>query len=169
MNSIVPRLVAAAFLVLATRSTAQDSSARRYDFNQTPKAAETQDLAKAISDRLYPPELIMKHQACLKITQAQRNIITNEIGKLQAAALQMQWSVSAEAQKLTELLEKEAINEAEALAQTERLIGFETAVKRAQLAMLIRIRNALTPEQRAKLNELRASLVDMSRLAPRTC
>ena len=41
------------------------------------------------------------------------------------------------------------------LTQAERMMSYEVAVKRAQLAMLVRIRNLLTPDQKAMLKELR--------------
>ena len=100
------------------------------------------------SQHLFPPELIMQHQARLKLTEQQRDGIVAEINKLQATATQVQWRVGDESEKLAELLQRETVSEADVLAQAERLIMQETAVKRAQLSMLIRIRNILTPEQR---------------------
>jgi Spy/CpxP family protein refolding chaperone len=176
MNSLALRIAAAALLLVPSLSDAQDTTrttvlrgsrtlladtvtvlrgSRELLADSVMKENAAQDPAKAFADRLFPPELIMQHQAKLRITQAQRGVIVAEINKLQAAAVQMQWSVADEAQKLTELLDRETIAEAEALAQAERLIGYETAVKRAQLAMLIRIRNVLTPAQREMLTEVR--------------
>ena len=114
-----------------------------------------QDPAHAFEQYLFPPELVMRHQARLKITEAQRNVIVAEITKLQATATQVQWRVGDESEKLTEMLKRETVAEADALAQAERMIMYETAVKRAQLSMLIRIRNTLTPDQRMMLQELR--------------
>jgi Spy/CpxP family protein refolding chaperone len=114
-----------------------------------------EDPAHAFEQYLFPPELVMQHQARLKITEAQRNVIVAEISKLQATAVQVQWRVGDESEKLTELLQGETVAEADVLAQADRMIMYETAVKRAQLSMLIRIRNVLTPEQRGMLRELR--------------
>ena len=107
------------------------------------------------SQHLFPPELIMQHQARLKLTEQQRDAIVAEINKLQATATQVQWRVGDESEKLAELLQRETVSETEVLTQAERLIMQETSVKRAQLTMLIRIRNLLTPEQRTILRELR--------------
>jgi Spy/CpxP family protein refolding chaperone len=122
-------------------------SVNRYD--------AAQDAAQAFAQHLFPPELVMQHQARLKITEAQRNVIVAEISKLQATAVQVQWRVGDESEKLAELLQRETVAEADVLAQADRMIMYETAVKRAQLSMLIRIRNTLTPEQRQMLQELR--------------
>lgn len=116
---------------------------------------EAQDPASAFAQYLFPPELVMQHQSRLKLTEQQRNVIVQEINRLQATAVQVQWRVADESEKLSELLVRDSVAEAEVLAQAERMIGFETVVKRAQLSMLIRIRNVLSPEQRTMLRELR--------------
>lgn len=149
-----------------TRTVSRDSLQRLYQLGIEPKrlaytvnrvTQAEQDPTSAFEKHLFPPELIMKHQARLKITEAQRNVIVNEISKLQATAVQVQWRVGDESEKLAELLRREPVAEAEVLAQADRVIMYETAVKRAQLSMLIRIRNTLTLEQREMLQALRAS------------
>jgi Spy/CpxP family protein refolding chaperone len=107
------------------------------------------------SQHLYPPELIMQNQGRLRITESQREAILQEIYKVQATAAQVQWRVSDESEKLNQLLERENVQESEALAQADRMMTWEIAVKRAQLTMLIRIRNLLTAEQKAMLKDLR--------------
>jgi hypothetical protein len=120
------------------------------------RVAHSQELPQLLERHLFPPELIMQNQARLQVTEAQRTLITGEISKLQAAVVQMQWSVADETQKLVEQLRQPSISEERALAQIDRLIAMETAVKRAQLAMLIRIRNALTPRQVETLLSIRS-------------
>lgn len=135
-------------------------SARRSTFAVSGRPAPSvgvevgQDVA-AFAEHLFPPELIMQNQSRLKLTEPQRNAILQEIYKLQATATQVQWRVADEAGKLNELLARETVTEADVLSQAERMMGYEVAVKRAQLAMLVRIRNLLTPEQKAMLKELR--------------
>jgi Spy/CpxP family protein refolding chaperone len=107
------------------------------------------------SQHLFAPELIMQNQSRLRITEPQREVILQEITKVQTAATQAQWRVSDEAEKLNDLLSREGASEADILAQAERMMNWEEAVKRAQLSMLIRIRNVLTSEQRTMLRELR--------------
>ena len=138
-----------------TRSISRDSALWVQGVESKRGKPIEQDPAHAFEQHLFPPELVMRHQARLRLSESQRNFIVGEITKLQATAVQVQWRVGDEAEKLTELLQRETVAEAEALAQADRMIMNETAVKRAQLSMLIRIRNALTPEQRAMLQELR--------------
>ena len=54
------------------------------------------------------------------------------------------------------ILDAPRIDEAKALAQADKVMGFERDVKKAHLGALIRIRNVLTDAQRAKLAALRA-------------
>lgn len=139
------------------QSVAQDSARRagkQLAFT-VDKGSPVQDPAAVFAQHLYAPELVMQYQSRLKITDQQRSVIVSEISRLQAIATQVQWNISGESQRLSDMLERDLISESDAVAQAERLMGFEVAVKRAQLAMLIRIRNALTPEQRAMLNEIR--------------
>lgn len=121
----------------------------------TSRVEASQDPAVAFAQHLYPPELVMQHQSRLKLTEQQRNVIVQEINRLQATAVQVQWRVADESEKLNDLITKEGTPEADILSQAERMMTLEVAVKRAQLTMLIRIRNALTPEQRGMLQELR--------------
>ena len=107
------------------------------------------------SQHLYPPELIMQNQGRLRITETQREAILTEIYKVQATAAQVQWRVAEESEKLNALLERDNVQESDALNQADRMMNSELAVKRAQLTMLIRIRNLLSAEQRAMLKELR--------------
>ncbi len=160
-------LVVAALVILpaglaaqdTVRTLSRDSTLRSVQGGMEPKRLPAkpgdQDPAHAFEQHLFPPELVMQHQARLKITEAQRNIIVAEISKLQATAVQVQWRVGDESEKLAELLQRETVAEADVLAQADRMIMYETAVKRAQLSMLIRIRNTLTPEQRVMLKVLR--------------
>jgi Spy/CpxP family protein refolding chaperone len=119
------------------------------------KAGNVSPANSDFSQHLYPPELIMQNQGRLKITESQREAILQEIYKVQATAAQVQWRVSDESEKLNQLLERDNVQESEALAQADRMMTWEIAVKRAQLTMLIRIRNLLSPEQKAMLRDLR--------------
>jgi Spy/CpxP family protein refolding chaperone len=63
--------------------------------------------------------------------------------------------MQAEQQKLVQLLKAQPIDEGAALSQVDRLLNQEHEVKKAQLSLLIRIKNLLSISQQAKLNELR--------------
>jgi hypothetical protein len=47
------------------------------------------------------------------------------------------------------------IDEHQALAQLEKVLSAEREIKRAQIALLVHIKNKLTSEQQAKLEDIR--------------
>ncbi|SRR5258707_1081766 len=111
--------------------------------------------ADPVGSKLFPPELIMGHQAELGIEEAQRTAILKEIEETQSQVLQLQWQMQAAMELLAKSLDVPKIDEAKALSQAERLMNLERDVKRTHLGMLIRIRNLLTDSQRTKLIDLR--------------
>ena len=114
---------------------------------------------RAFEQYVFPPELVMQHQRRIRLTEDQRNAITREISQVQAAATQLQWRLMDDAQALADQLERAPVNEQETLAQIDRMLNSEAMVKRAQLTMLIRIKNILTAEQRAMLDDLRGKRI----------
>jgi Spy/CpxP family protein refolding chaperone len=70
---------------------------------------------------------------------------------LQLKVVDLQWKMQDEAQKLTELVEGARVDEAQTLAQVDRVLGIEREIKRAHMALLVRIKNLLTPEQQEAL------------------
>ncbi len=107
--------------------------------------------------RIFPPSLVMRNQEELKLTDAQREIIKTAMVEAERELVDLRWTLAAESEKLDRLLDRDRIDEAEALAQMDRVLAAEDRMKRRHLALLIRIRNALTPEQRAQLQVLRSS------------
>ncbi len=110
-----------------------------------------------VGQALYPPELVMQHQQALGITADQRAAITAALEKAQSRMLEIQWDMQGATRKLAELLDAATVDETAALVQVDRVLGLEREVKRAQLSLLIRIKNALTREQQAKLKALRGA------------
>jgi Spy/CpxP family protein refolding chaperone len=110
-----------------------------------------------IGQALYPPEMVMQHQQALGITAAQRATITGALEKTQSRLLEIQWDMQGASHRLIELLSASPVDETAALAQVDRVLELEREVKRAQLSLLIRIKNALSREQQAKLETLRGA------------
>ena len=100
---------------------------------------------------LFPPELVMQHQQNLRLTPEQRTAITQGIRDFQLKIVELQWKMQDEAQKLTELVQGAKVDEAQTLGQVDRVLGVEREIKRAHMALLIRIKNQLTPEQQDAL------------------
>ena len=105
---------------------------------------------------LFPPELVMQQQRAIGLKPEQRSAITRAIQEFQTKVLDLQWQMQDETQRLTELLDKPAVDQAAALAQIDKLLAVERDVKRAHIGLLIQIKNTLTPEQQARLAQARA-------------
>lgn len=105
--------------------------------------------------QLFPPEMVMQQQRRLGLSPEQRTAITQSVRQLQSAVLDLQWQMQDEGQRLSDLLERPTVDTAAALAAADRLFETERRVKRLHLTTLIRIKNALTPEQQATLRQMR--------------
>jgi Spy/CpxP family protein refolding chaperone len=106
---------------------------------------------------LYPPELVMQHQQAIRLTPEQRTAVTQAIRDFQAKVVELQWKMQDEAQKLTELVQETRVDETQTLTQVDRVLSIEREIKRAHMALLVRIKNTLTSEQQATLASLRGA------------
>ena len=104
---------------------------------------------------LFPPELVMQHQGEIGLQDAQRTALQAAIQQAQTKFVDAQWKLSAEGEKLARLLQNAQVDEAQVLEQVDRILTLEREVKRAQMGLMVRIKNTLTPVQQAKLRELR--------------
>ena len=109
----------------------------------------------AIESTLFPPELVMENQGAIGVDAAQREALTKEIDKGQSERLRLQWQLDAEKEKLVKILDADKVDEAKATEQASRVMTEENRIKTANLAMLVRVKNLLTPDQQKKLRELR--------------
>jgi Spy/CpxP family protein refolding chaperone len=108
-------------------------------------------------EQVFPPELVMRYQSELGLTSAQQETMTRIMAETQTQLVELQWKSEAATQALTKILEKDMVDETAALAQWDQLSEFEQQIKKAHLALLIRIKNQLTPSQQEKLRSLRAA------------
>ncbi len=108
-----------------------------------------------ISRAVFPPDLVMKHSQEINLDDRQRAAIKEQAQKAQAQAMDAQFDLQAESQKLVRLLQARPVDETAALAQVDKVLALERQVKRAQILLLVRIKNLLTEAQQARLTELR--------------
>ena len=118
---------------------------------QSPSPAATDDLAQ----NLFTPELIVKYRQDIGLDDSQSKSLKELVQKAQGRFLDLQWDMQAEAGKLAQLLRVSRIDESAAIAQADKVLSMEREVKKAQLTLLVRIKNLLTPAQQDKLVELR--------------
>ena len=102
----------------------------------------------------FPPELVMQHQGEIGLQDAQRTALTSALQQAQAKFMDLQWKLSAEGEKMRRLLQGTQVDETQVLEEVDRILALEREIKRAQISLIVRIKNTLTPEQQAKLSKL---------------
>jgi Spy/CpxP family protein refolding chaperone len=102
---------------------------------------------------LFPPQLIMRHQSEIGLTDAQRQAITKEMTAAQSEVVELRWKLEEKTAALAKLLAAEKVDETAALAKADELLAVEERLKRVRLALMIRVKNQLTPAQQASLKK----------------
>jgi len=103
---------------------------------------------------LYPPERVMSHSMEIGLDDAQKAAIKSEVQKVQNRFTDLQFELQGESEKMVRLLQEKPVDEAKVLAEVDRILAFEKDIKKMQVALLVRIKNVLTPAQQAKLSEI---------------
>ena len=106
---------------------------------------------------LFPPELVMGHAQEIGLSDAQREGIRNEVRRVQSKFVDLQFDLQGESEKMGKLLQEKPVDEAKVLAEVDRILALEKEIKKAQVGLLVRIKNLLTARQQAKLAEIRKS------------
>jgi Spy/CpxP family protein refolding chaperone len=109
-----------------------------------------------VGDNLFPPELIMSHQEAIGLAPEQKAYIREELRKAQGQFTDLQWQLQDAMEAFSSMLKQNSVDEQAALAQLDKVLVTEREIKRAQITLMVRIKNKLTPEQQARLRELRA-------------
>jgi Spy/CpxP family protein refolding chaperone len=108
-----------------------------------------------IAQNLFPPELVMRFHQEIALDDNQSKAIKDLVQKAQTRFLDMQWDMQSEAEKLIQLLKARPADETAVLAQVDRVLNLEREIKKAQISLLVRIKNTLKAAQQTKLMELR--------------
>jgi Spy/CpxP family protein refolding chaperone len=108
-----------------------------------------------LSDLLFPPELVMARQNAIGLSDAQKSYLRAEVLKAQTRFTELQWQLQDAMEGLIGLLKQSKADEAQVAAQLDKVLASEREIKRAQIALLVRIKNNLTAEQQQRLQTLR--------------
>ena len=108
-----------------------------------------------LGDLLFPPELVMARQNAIGLSDAQKTYLRAEVLKAQTRFTELQWQLQDAMEGLIGLLKQSKADEAQVAAQLDKVLASEREVKRAQIALLVRIKNNLTEEQQHRLQALR--------------
>lgn len=104
---------------------------------------------------LIPPELVMSQSEQIGLSEKQRATIKGEIQKMQTKFIDAQWDLQEQTSKMMQLLQQSPADETKILEEADKIMALEREIKRAHLALLVRIKNALTTDQIAKLEAVR--------------
>ena len=119
-------------------------------------SAQVEEEPDPFSTVLFTAEEIMQHRRAIDLNDEQRDAITRLIEELQGRAVGLQWRLLDETESVREALEGPRVDLDRVLDRFRRAMETETAIKRAHLELLVRIKNVLTAEQQEKLRELRS-------------
>jgi Spy/CpxP family protein refolding chaperone len=117
-------------------------------------AADQPDKDEWIKGKLFGPELVLKHQGKLKLTEKQRDAIGAELKRVQAQAAESDWTLMSEASGLQELIDQHPVDSKAVMNSVDRIFTAENRKKRLYMEMLINIKNLLTDEQVAYLKSV---------------
>ncbi len=97
--------------------------------------------------KLFPPNVILEHQAELDLSKAQFTDIRAAVVEVQAGVAEHEWDMREAYQALMLELDKTPIDEDRVLEHANVALLAENQVKKKQMAMLVRLKNLLTAEQ----------------------
>ena len=109
-----------------------------------------------IVENLFPPELLVQFGESIGVTEEQRSYYQEELLKVQEHASDLQQQMKKEVEALMAVTKGNQLNETAVLAQLDKVLNAEREMKRTQIGLLVRLKNKLTPEQQAKLIELKS-------------
>jgi len=103
----------------------------------------------------FPPELVMQNQQAIGLSDEQKTYLRTELRDAQLKFSDLQWKLQDEVEKMVSLARQPHVDEQQALAQLDKVLTVEREIKRAQVALMVHIKNKLTSEQQARLDEIR--------------
>jgi Spy/CpxP family protein refolding chaperone len=108
-----------------------------------------------LGQSFFPPELVMQNQETIGLNDEQKAYLKTELREAQVKFTDWQWKLQDEMEKMVAFVKQPHVDEQQVLAQLEKVLATEREVKRAQISLLVHIKNKLTAEQQAKLEAIR--------------
>jgi Spy/CpxP family protein refolding chaperone len=121
----------------------------------SPLGAQQPPASDPLNELMFPPELVMARQNAIGLSDAQKTYLRLEVSRAQTRFTELQWQLQDAMEGLIGLLKQSKADEAQVVAQLDKVLASERDIKRAQIALLVRIKNNLTEEQQNRLRALR--------------
>lgn len=119
--------------------------------------AAAQGRMDVLKELVPPPRMILRAQDELGLTDKQKKALKQAIKDAQAESLDLEFKVQEEAEKLAKIISRDSFDIDKALAQADKLMAAETALKRVKLEMMLKTKSILTKAQLEKIAEFRES------------
>ena len=97
--------------------------------------------------KLFAPNVILEHRDQLQLSKDQFTAIRAAVVEVQAGVAEHEWDMQEAYQALMLELEKSPIDEDKVLEHAGKALLAENQVKKKQMAMLVRLKNLLSPAQ----------------------
>jgi Spy/CpxP family protein refolding chaperone len=120
---------------------------------QNPRAGED-----AMAKLLFDPQLVLRFAKEISLQPAQRTALVNAMKEAQGDMLDLQLQMAERHEELLKAMEALRVDETAALALVDKVLELEREMKKEQLQLLIRTKNALTREQQDRLRELKKEM-----------
>ena len=161
MKTMFAIVFAAAFLIVSVVTAQQPPQAPqppgpRGADNMPPPPPNPDPLAHL----MFPPDMIMGHARQLNLTDEQKAFMRAEIQKSTVTFQELQWKLQDQMELLQETMKSSSVNEAQALAQLDKVLDVEREIKRLHIGLAVRLKNRLTPEQQEQLHKMRMPSVE---------
>lgn len=107
---------------------------------------------------LYPPDMVMRAGPEIGLTDEQRESIQQEMQQAQGGFEAMHKKLQAESEALVAIVKQERVDDNQMRSQLDKVLAAENEIKKAQLTLMIHIKNRLSSEQQTKLNEMKRNM-----------
>lgn len=108
-----------------------------------------------IQEHTFAPDLVMKNQTAIDLSEEQRTQIVQYVREAQAQFTEWQWELERRMETFTGLLGEDRIDAERARAELDSITQLERQIKLTNLLLAIRIKNLLSPEQQKQLRDIR--------------
>lgn len=153
-------IVFATALLIATVATAQQppqppQSPNARGADTVPNHPHPPAPPDPLAHLMFPPDMILGHARELNLTDEQKAFMRAEVQKATATFQELQWKLQDQMELLQETMKSTTVNEAQALAQLDKVLDIEREIKRLHIGLAVRLKNRLTPEQQEQLHKMR--------------
>jgi Spy/CpxP family protein refolding chaperone len=112
---------------------------------------------KAREPSLFSSEFILESADAIGLSAAQKDAIAALVREHETASQEGNTELKRDSEQLLALLDAQQVDESAVGSLLDEILQRDNAAKKAEILYLIRLRNILTQEQRAKLAEIKAS------------